>query len=235
MRQLRDCLFPSDQASKGVTGSMIHDTVQSTQLGQSMGRSVPGTPLSTGVPSLGNLTNVQQILSGIQASKGGTASMVHDTVQSPQLGQEDFKSRGNLIKPLLLHAIKGTLLKMSCEFTKMIAIIQREVTVVPGLYQIFDELLVNATENKIKDISMDTTRVDIDLKSNIIKMFYQWRRNPVVEKEEAKIIQRTVQTIQTGMANQQCNIPEIRTYSGSSFTEITFSLDLGKFKMDALD
>ncbi|EFX65669.1 hypothetical protein DAPPUDRAFT_264368 [Daphnia pulex] len=31
------------------------------------------------------------------------------------------------------------------------------------------------------------------------------------------------------------NIPEIRTYSGSSFTEITFSLDLEKFKMVALD
>ncbi|EFX70944.1 hypothetical protein DAPPUDRAFT_14901, partial [Daphnia pulex] len=31
------------------------------------------------------------------------------------------------------------------------------------------------------------------------------------------------------------NIPEIRTYSGSSFTEITFSFHLGKFEMDALD
>ncbi|EFX63871.1 hypothetical protein DAPPUDRAFT_334864 [Daphnia pulex] len=31
------------------------------------------------------------------------------------------------------------------------------------------------------------------------------------------------------------NIPEICTYSGSCFTEITFSLDLEKFKMDALD
>jgi DNA topoisomerase-2 len=40
----------------------------------------------------------------------------------------------------------------------------KEVTFVPGLYQIFDELLVNAADNKIKDISMDTIRVDIDLK-----------------------------------------------------------------------
>ncbi|XP_046450178.1 proteasomal ubiquitin receptor ADRM1-like [Daphnia pulex] len=190
--------FANVVASKGVTASMVHDTVQSPQLGQSVGLSVPATPSSTGVPSLGNLTNDQQILSGIQvldsplerpekpsdlsyglslnaihailkkpdlvrqlrdclfpsdqASKGVTASMVQDTVQSPQLGQvyED-----------------------DCIF-------QREVTFVPGLYQIFDELLVNAADNKIKDISMDTIRVDIDLKSNIIKIFYNGEGIPVV-------------------------------------------------------
>jgi DNA topoisomerase-2 len=42
-------------------------------------------------------------------------------------------------------------------------IFQREVTFVPGLYQIFDELLVNAADKKIKDIGIDTIRVDIDL------------------------------------------------------------------------
>lgn len=31
-----------------------------------VGSNLPTTPLSTGVPSLGNLTNLQQILSGIQ-------------------------------------------------------------------------------------------------------------------------------------------------------------------------
>ena len=31
-----------------------------------VGSTLPTTPLSTGVPSLGNLTNLQQILSGIQ-------------------------------------------------------------------------------------------------------------------------------------------------------------------------
>lgn len=31
-----------------------------------VGSNLPATPLTTGVPSLGNLTNLQQILSGIQ-------------------------------------------------------------------------------------------------------------------------------------------------------------------------
>lgn len=99
-----------------------------------VGSNLPATPLTTGVPSLGNLTNLQQILSGIQvpdsppgrpekpsvdlseglstdvlhpilnnadfmrqlrdflppsdqASEGDTASMVRDTVQSPQFAQ----------------------------------------------------------------------------------------------------------------------------------------------------
>jgi DNA gyrase/topoisomerase IV subunit B len=33
---------------------------------------------------------------------------------------------------------------------------------VPGLYKIFDEILVNAADNKVRDPSMDTVRVSID-------------------------------------------------------------------------
>ncbi len=38
----------------------------------------------------------------------------------------------------------------------------REITYVPGLYKIFDEILVNAADNKVRDPKMDTLRVDID-------------------------------------------------------------------------
>jgi DNA topoisomerase-2 len=40
--------------------------------------------------------------------------------------------------------------------------IQREITYVPGLYKIFDEILVNAADNKVRDSKMDTIKVDID-------------------------------------------------------------------------
>ena len=36
------------------------------------------------------------------------------------------------------------------------------VSVAPGLYKIFDEILVNAADNKARDPRMDTLRVDID-------------------------------------------------------------------------
>lgn len=41
-------------------------------------------------------------------------------------------------------------------------ILQREISYVPGLYKIFDEILVNAADNKQRDPKMDTIKVDID-------------------------------------------------------------------------
>ena len=40
--------------------------------------------------------------------------------------------------------------------------IQREIKYVPGLYKIFDEILVNAADNKQRDPKMDTIKIDID-------------------------------------------------------------------------
>ena len=42
----------------------------------------------------------------------------------------------------------------------------KNVTMAPGLYKIFDEILVNAADNKVRDASMDTLRVDIDVVSS---------------------------------------------------------------------
>ena len=39
----------------------------------------------------------------------------------------------------------------------------KNIGFVPGLYKIFDEILVNASDNKVRDASMDTLRVDIDV------------------------------------------------------------------------
>lgn len=41
--------------------------------------------------------------------------------------------------------------------------IQKEIKYVPGLYKIFDEILVNAADNKQRDPKMDTIKVDIDM------------------------------------------------------------------------
>lgn len=42
------------------------------------------------------------------------------------------------------------------------SMVQREITYVPGLYKIFDEILVNAADNKQRDPSMDTIKVTIN-------------------------------------------------------------------------
>eukprot|EP00894_Picocystis_sp_ML_P000600 jgi/Pico_ML_1/51117/g2201.t2 len=66
--------------------------------------------------------------------------------------------------------------------TKMV---QKEVGYVPGLYKIFDEILVNAADNKVRDSKMDTLRVDIDQETNTVKVFNNGNGVPVtVHKEE---------------------------------------------------
>ncbi len=40
--------------------------------------------------------------------------------------------------------------------------VQKDVTYVPGLYKIFDEILVNAADNKQRDKKMDCIKITID-------------------------------------------------------------------------
>ena len=48
---------------------------------------------------------------------------------------------------------------------------QRDVTYVPGLYKIFDEILVNAADNKQRDASMNEMRVDIDVDAGSVTVW----------------------------------------------------------------
>lgn len=47
-----------------------------------------------------------------------------------------------------------------CQETE--SMIQREITYVPGLYKIFDEILVNAADNKQRDEKMDCIKININ-------------------------------------------------------------------------
>lgn len=54
-----------------------------------------------------------------------------------------------------------------------------EVTIVPGLYKIFDEILVNAADNKIRDPTMKNIKVQIDPENNTILVMNDGRGIPV--------------------------------------------------------
>lgn len=55
----------------------------------------------------------------------------------------------------------------------------REVTYIPGLYNIFDEVIVNAADNKQRDPSMSEIRVTIDRQSGEISVWNNGRGIPV--------------------------------------------------------
>uniref|UniRef100_A0A669CBV6 DNA topoisomerase 2 n=1 Tax=Oreochromis niloticus TaxID=8128 RepID=A0A669CBV6_ORENI len=63
----------------------------------------------------------------------------------------------------------------------------RDVTFVPGLYKIFDEILVNAADNKQRDKSMSCIKVNIDPENNTISVWNNGKGIPVVEHKVEKV------------------------------------------------
>jgi len=65
------------------------------------------------------------------------------------------------------------------------SLVHKQVSFVPGLYKIFDEILVNATDNKVRDPKMKELRVDIDVEQGMIRVFNDGNGIPVeMHKDE---------------------------------------------------
>ncbi|KAK5855488.1 hypothetical protein PBY51_005586 [Eleginops maclovinus] len=72
-------------------------------------------------------------------------------------------------------------------FDEEIGMNQREITYVPGLYKIFDEILVNAADNKQRDKNMTNIKITIDPESNTISVWNNGKGIPVVEHKDEKM------------------------------------------------
>ena len=57
--------------------------------------------------------------------------------------------------------------------------VYKTIHMVPGLYKIFDEILVNAADNKIRDSNMDTLKVTLDRENNTISVYNNGRGIPI--------------------------------------------------------
>eukprot|EP01047_Picozoa_sp_COSAG01_P028229 COSAG01_NODE_1890_length_8979_cov_5.337500_2_plen_1328_part_00 len=65
--------------------------------------------------------------------------------------------------------------------------VQRECDYVPGLYKIFDEILVNAADNKQRDPNMDSIKVEIDQAAGMISVQNNGRAVPVEMHAKEKV------------------------------------------------
>ncbi|KAM0431794.1 hypothetical protein ACHAPT_005044 [Fusarium lateritium] len=63
----------------------------------------------------------------------------------------------------------------------------RSVSFVPGLYKIFDEILVNAADNKQRDKSMTFIKINIDRAAGVISVENNGKGIPIVIHEKEKI------------------------------------------------
>ncbi|TPP66786.1 DNA topoisomerase 2 [Fasciola gigantica] len=70
--------------------------------------------------------------------------------------------------------------------------VNRDVTFSPGLYKIFDEILVNAADNKVRDPSMSCIKVDIDPSQNMIRIWNNGKGIPVVNHKVENVFVPTL-------------------------------------------
>ncbi|WFD27084.1 DNA topoisomerase (ATP-hydrolyzing) [Malassezia nana] len=63
----------------------------------------------------------------------------------------------------------------------------RDTTYVPGFYKIFDEILVNAADNKVRDPSMDTLKVTIDKAAGSISVWNNGQGIPIEVHEKEQV------------------------------------------------
>ena len=60
----------------------------------------------------------------------------------------------------------------------------RPITYVPGLYKIFDEIVVNAADNKQRDPNMSELKIEIDREKNRLSVYNNGKGIPVVIHKE---------------------------------------------------
>ncbi|XP_061109573.1 DNA topoisomerase 2-beta isoform X2 [Conger conger] len=72
-------------------------------------------------------------------------------------------------------------------FDEDIGMNMREITYVPGLYKIFDEILVNSADNKQRDKNMSCIKITLDPESNTISIWNNGKGIPVVEHKDEKM------------------------------------------------
>ena len=63
----------------------------------------------------------------------------------------------------------------------------KTIQYVPGLYKIFDEILVNAADNFQRDKTMDTIKVNIDPEKNFISVWNNGKGIPIVIHKQYNI------------------------------------------------
>jgi DNA topoisomerase II len=84
-------------------------------------------------------------------------------------------------------------------------IVRRSTSYVPGLYKIFDEIIVNAADNKQRDANMTKLKVTIDAQAGSISVWNNGQGIPITKHKE-----------------QKCYVPELifgHLLTGSNFDD----------------
>lgn len=143
------------------------------------------------------MSDIRAAFAAQQNGSGSTAA----AVASPKIGgksiEKIYQKKSQLEHILLrpdtyigsVEQLKETMWIYDTEQNKMT---QKEITFVPGLYKIFDEILVNAADNKQRDAKMSAIKIDINQETNTISIWNNGQGIPVVMHKEEKMFVPTM-------------------------------------------
>ncbi|XP_031358204.1 DNA topoisomerase 2-like isoform X2 [Photinus pyralis] len=106
--------------------------------------------------------------------------------------EKTFKKKTQLEHILLrpdayIGSVEHTKQPMWIYDTENSKMVQKKIDYVPGLYKIFDEILVNAADNKQRDKKMDCIKIEINQENNVISVWNNGQGVPVVMHKDEKM------------------------------------------------
>uniref|UniRef100_A0A673BGD1 DNA topoisomerase 2 n=1 Tax=Sphaeramia orbicularis TaxID=375764 RepID=A0A673BGD1_9TELE len=129
------------------------------------------------------LDPIQQVLYLMEGSKKDKAGKL----SVERVYQKKTQLEHILLRPDTYIGSVEPITQQMWVFDEDVGMNQREITYVPGLYKIFDEILVNAADNKQRDKNMTAIKITIDPESNTITIWNNGKGIPVVEHKDEKM------------------------------------------------
>ncbi|KAK6343214.1 DNA topoisomerase 2 [Orbilia blumenaviensis] len=182
----RPANYDEDDDDGNLSGTPPKKVKKTTTKKGATGRAAkPGKPLQ----HLENLNDdleedeAKGILGEMDAvGKGKNSQNASDKYQ--KLSQEDHV----LIRPdTYIGSVERTESKMWIYSKDEDRMVYSEVSFVPGLYKIFDEIIVNAADNKIRDPSMNVLKVEFDREKGTISVYNNGSGIPIEIHNKTKI------------------------------------------------
>ncbi|KAK2190491.1 hypothetical protein NP493_78g03001 [Ridgeia piscesae] len=124
------------------------------------------------------MPDIEEVLSGGAGDAGGGGKK---KLSVERIYQKKTQLEHILLRPdTYIGSVEKVTQPMWVFDDELDQMVQREITFVPGLYKIFDEILVNAADNKQRDKNMSCIKVDIVPEQNKLRIWNNGKGIPVV-------------------------------------------------------
>lgn len=126
----------------------------------------------------------RNVFTSIDKKGGGSKQMAIEDIYQKKSQLEHILLRPDTYIGSVEHTEKTPMWVYNMEESKLE---QRDISYVPGLYKIYDEILVNAADNKQRDPKMNTIKITINKEKNEISVYNNGKGIPVTQHKVEKV------------------------------------------------